>query len=98
MRVRGRRSEARRGDKPTVKSSVNTANDNLNHHLFDRTREVWQPRLGRDLSRDEAKQIAANLTGFFSILVDWSRTELSTPVNDNTNGVTSENGEARHDR
>ena len=25
------------------------------------TREVWQPRLGRDLSRDEAKQIAANI-------------------------------------
>ena len=34
------------------------------------TREVWQPRLGRDLSRDEAKQIAANLVGFLSVLAE----------------------------
>jgi putative DNA primase/helicase len=37
------------------------ANDNL----IDRTRKVWKPRLGRDLSREDARQIAENVTGFF---------------------------------
>ena len=45
------------------------ANDNL----IDRTRQVWQPRLGRDLSREDARQIAENVTGFFALLAEWSR-------------------------
>lgn len=79
-------------------SSVKAANDNLNDHLIGRTREVWQPRLGRDLSRDEAKQIAANVTGFFSILAEWSRAELPAPANDNDSGATSDEEGGRHDR
>ena len=71
-----------------MRYSVKTANDNLNDDQIERTREVWQPRVGRDLSRDEAKQIAANVTGFFSILAEWSRAELPVPANDNTNGST----------
>ena len=47
----------------------NAANDNL----IDRTREVWKPRLGRDLSREDVRQIAENVTGFFAILAEWSR-------------------------
>ena len=53
------------------------ANDNL----IDRTRQVWQPRLGRDLTREEARQITENVTGFFAILAEWSRTEGPVPVN-----------------
>lgn len=79
-------------------SSVKAANDNLNNDLIGRTREVWQPRLGRDLSRDEAKLIAANLTGFFSILAEWSRSELPAPANDNGGGTTLDDEEGRHDR
>lgn len=37
-----------------MRSSVKAANDNHNDELIGRTREVWQPRLGRDVSRDEA--------------------------------------------
>ena len=66
-----------------MRSSVKAANDNLNDELIGRTREVWQPRLGRDLSRDEAKQIAASLTGFFALLAEWSRTDMPDPTNDN---------------
>ncbi len=58
-----------------MRSSVKAANDNPNDDLIGRTREVWQSRLGRDLSRDEAKQIAANVTGFFSVLAEWARTD-----------------------
>jgi hypothetical protein len=39
--------------------------------LLDRTREVWAPRLGGDLTREDARQIAANIVGFFEILNQW---------------------------
>ena len=38
--------------------------------------ETWQPRLDRDLSREDARQIVENVTGFFSILAEWSRPEI----------------------
>jgi hypothetical protein len=60
-----------------VKPSL-AANDNL----IDRTCQVWQPRLGRDLSREDARQIAENVTGFFAILAEWSRAEMPAPAND----------------
>jgi putative DNA primase/helicase len=51
------------------------ANDNLNDDLIRRTRQAWQPRLGRDLSREDARRIATNMTGLFSVLAEWSRAE-----------------------
>ena len=81
-----------------MRSSVKTANDNLNDDLVCRTREVWQPRLGRDVTRDEAKQIAANITGFFSILAEWSRADLPDPANDNGDGATFDDKGVRHER
>jgi hypothetical protein len=70
----------------------------LKNDLIGRTRQVWQPRLGRDLSHEDARQIAANLAGFFSVLADWSRVEMPSPANDPEKLNASENGEARHDR
>ena len=81
-----------------MRSSVKAANDNLDDNWVERTREVWQPRIGRDLSRDEAKQIAHNVAGFFSILVEWSRAEPPVSANDNTGEATPDNEEGRHDR
>jgi hypothetical protein len=69
------------------------ANDNL----LDRTRQVWQPRLGRDLSREDARQIAENVTGFFSILAEWSRAEAPVPANDTAEPSTSDAGGVRHE-
>ena len=77
---------------PTVKPSVkpsHAANDNL----IDRTCEVWKPRLGRDLSSEDARQIVENVTGFFAILIEWSRAEMPVPANDTTKLPTSEAGE-----
>jgi hypothetical protein len=73
-------------------------NDNLKDDLIGRTRQVWQPRLGRDLSREDARQIAENVTGFFSALAEWSRAEMSYPANDPGEPDASEKGKARHDR
>jgi hypothetical protein len=71
-----------------------SANDNL----IDRTRQVWQPRLGRDLSREDARQIAENVSGFFAILAEWSRAELPVPANDTGKTSASDNEEASHER
>ena len=72
-----------------MKSSVkvsHAANDNL----IDRTREVWKPRLGRDLSREDARQIVENVIGFFAILAEWSRAAIPVPANDTTKPSTSD--------
>jgi hypothetical protein len=50
--------------------------------LIDRTRQVWQSRMGRELSHEDARQIVENVTGFFSILYEWSRDERAVPAND----------------
>ena len=52
----------------------NSANDNL----IDRTLETWQPRPNCALSREDARQIVENVTGFFSILGEWSQAETWT--------------------
>ena len=70
------------------------ANDNL----IDRTRQVWQSRIRRDLTDEDARQIAENVTGFFAILAEWSRAELPAPANDAGKPVASDNKEADHDR
>ena len=72
-------------------------NDNLEDDLSRRARQVWQPRLGRDLSGEDARQIAENMTGFFSVLAEWSRAELPSPANDTGKPDAPENGGARHD-
>ena len=36
---------------------------------------VWQPRLRRRVTKEDAREIAENITGFFTILAEWSRQE-----------------------
>jgi hypothetical protein len=69
------------------------ANDNL----IDRTREVWEPRFGRNLSCEDVRQIAEDVTGFFAILAEWSRAQLPIPVNDDSKSSNSDGGEMRHE-
>jgi len=73
--------------------TLHPANDNL----IDRTREVWKRRLGSDLSREDARQIVENVTGFFSILAEWSRAEMTVPANDTVERIISDTGEVRHE-
>lgn len=57
--------------------------DAANDNLIDRTLALWHPRLRRDLSREDARQIVENFTGFFKLLAEWSRVEMPAPANDN---------------
>ena len=52
-------------------------------NLIDRTIVLWQPRLRRDLSREDARQILKNVSGFFSVLDEWSRANAPKPDSDN---------------
>lgn len=70
------------------------AND---HNLIDRTRAVWQPRLGRDLSREDARHIAENVTGFFVVLAEWSRAEKLAAANAAGEPAKPADGEARRE-
>ena len=71
------------------------ANDNL----IERTTALWQPRLGRELTREDARQIVENVTGFFSILHEWSRAEAVAAANDNRErSPVHGTCEVRHDR
>ena len=41
------------------------------------TREVWQRRYGRPLTAEDAREITANVVGFFRILQDWRRRDTA---------------------
>ena len=54
--------------------------------LTEHTIAVWQPRLRRRLSNEDAREIAENLTGFFTILAEWSHREGRDGSETNTSG------------
>lgn len=81
-----------------MRSSMTASDDNAKDDIICRTQEVWQPRLGRELSREEATQISANLTGFFTLLAEWSRASLPEPANENGEPNTDIHDKVRHDR
>jgi hypothetical protein len=72
-------------------------NDNVKDQLIGRTRQVWQPRLGGDLSREDARQMVENVTGFFALLAKWSRAEPSVPANDTGKPTAFEAEKVPHD-
>jgi G:T-mismatch repair DNA endonuclease (very short patch repair protein) len=46
----------------------------LGRHLedfSDDTAKFWEPRMRRSVSREDARQIAENMRGFFRILLAW---------------------------
>ncbi len=77
---------------------LDAANDNQSEKLLARTREVWQPLLGRDVGDEDARQIMHNVTGFFGVLADWARAERREAANDAGAPTAPNDGEVRHDR
>ena len=43
--------------------------------FLDHTIDVWQPYTDRPLTREDAREIAQNVTGFFRILREWAEEE-----------------------
>ncbi len=77
---------------------LDASNDNDAGKQIARTREVWQPRLGRDLTDEDARQIIHNVTGFFGVLAEWARAERREAGNDAGALPAANGGEVRHDR
>jgi hypothetical protein len=44
-------------------------------NLIERTLEVWQPRNAQRLSDEDARAILENVTGFFTLLLEWETSE-----------------------
>jgi hypothetical protein len=76
------------------------AREPANDNLLGRTLAVWQPRAHRELGSEDARQIAENVCGFFSILRGWSHAEKLSAANDNQNQSSSVHGagEVGHER
>ena len=75
---------------------LDAANDNDAGKQIARTRQIWQPRFGRDLTDEDARRIMHNVTGFFGVLAEWTRVEkMAAATNDN---ASPKEGEVRHDR
>lgn len=74
------------------------ANDNEVGRQIARTREIWQPRMGRNLTDVDARQILNSVTGFFGVLAEWRRAELLAAANDCAAPGEPNDGEVRHDR
>ena len=63
----------------TVQSSVLQAQQ-AEPQLIDRTLEVFQHRTSKALNHEDARQIVENVTGFFTILMEWEAAERRTPT------------------
>jgi hypothetical protein len=77
---------------------LDAANDNEMGRQIARTRDIWQPRMGRDLNDEDARQILHSVTGFFGVLAEWRRAELLAAANDCAGQVEPNDGEVRHER
>ena len=54
--------------------------------LTEHTIATWQPRLRRRISNEDAREIAENISGFFTILAEWSHREGRDGAERNTSG------------
>ncbi len=43
------------------------------HELYEETVRIWQTRAGGRLTEDDAREIVANMAGFFRVLSEWDR-------------------------
>ena len=43
--------------------------------LRDQALQIWQPGAPRELTQEDARQIAENLVGFFHLLLEWDEAE-----------------------
>ena len=66
--------------------------------LIEQTHKVWQPRLQRNLTDEDARHIAENVTGFFAILAEWSRAARPASANDASVAAPIDTAEVCHDR
>ena len=72
---------ARRGEHPipariqATAEDKRTAEDRPTRDYIEATRTFWQPYAERELTREDAREMAHNLIGFFTVLREWTLRE-----------------------
>jgi hypothetical protein len=41
--------------------------------IIEQTIDFWRKRAGREVSSEDARQMVANVSGFFKVLAEWER-------------------------
>jgi hypothetical protein len=67
------RGERTSGERQAV--SVPPSRRVIDEAFLDRTIELFQARTDRTLTREDAREMIENVTGFFRILGEWNRAE-----------------------
>src|SRR5262249_7128779 len=61
-------------DQASLEASVKAlAVPMADHDFTQRTLNLWQSRTARGLTPEDARQMAANVSGFFILLAEWDR-------------------------
>lgn len=63
----------------------------MDDDMLKRTKAFWEPRYGRKLSDEEAREIVENAVGFFRILEEWESR------GDDTEGTSDAHADAQTD-
>ena len=54
--------------------------------LTEHTIAIWQPRIKHRLSHEDAREITENMSGFFTILAEWSNQKVRYRSDRNDSG------------
>lgn len=73
------RHDLRRGGEHPADPRLFSRKRAIDDALLDRTVELFQTRTGRTLSKEDARQIVENLSGFFRILAEWDKADRAAP-------------------
>jgi hypothetical protein len=80
--VRSRKVQTRKTRKATAadrrRRNEHAVGRPVSGALLDETIAIWQPRASRTLTREDARQIVENMTGFFNVLREWDLAERAT--------------------
>lgn len=61
----------------------------IDPEFLDKTIAFWQPRTTRTLTREDARQMIENATGFFRVLAEWdAKAKAACAAEPSTQGPT----------
>ncbi|MFD9994691.1 hypothetical protein ACFWXH_07280 [Mesorhizobium sp. NPDC059054] len=58
-----------------AETALSSCKRKVNDAVLEQTIRLFESRTGRSMSKEDARQIVENVSGFFRILSDWDRTE-----------------------
>jgi hypothetical protein len=71
--VKAARRAAKHGVRRDAQADLFSRRRVVDEAFLVRTARLFEPRMGRSLSTEDARQIVDNIGGFFRILAEWER-------------------------